>query len=319
MSFPLTHRTRRTHRPHRTAAAIGGSVLALGLLVACGEDEPTAAEDPATTAAEETTAASEPTSEPASEETTEQTSDEPAAATVEVSVFFVGDTPQGPRLFAEQHAVSASDPLNEAVGLMTSGGAKDPDYRTLYPVGSFGTIAHEGDSFVVPVPDDGWRQPVDQTKREARLAVQQLIYTLQSAQGAQDPAEIVLGDTPEETLFGVDVSEGVTPAPELDVRALVNVTSPVEQETVSGSFTAEGVASSFEATVPWQVRDASGEVVLDGFSTAEGWIDKLYPWTAEIDVSSLEPGEYSFVALTDDPSGGEGGGPTEDSKAIVVE
>ena len=43
-----------------------------------------------------------------------------------------------------------------------------------------------------------------------------------------------------------------------------------------------------------------------GFATAEGWMDKLYPWQAEVDVSGLAPGTYTFVAMTDDPSGGEG-------------
>ena len=61
-------------------------------------------------------------------------------------------------------------------------------------------------------------------------------------------------------------------------------------------------------------------MVKEGFATAEGWMDKLYPWETEVDVSDLEPGEYTFVAMTDDPSGGtEGGGPTEDSKTIIVE
>jgi hypothetical protein len=36
-------------------------------------------------------------------------------------------------------------------------------------------------------------------------------------------------------------------------------------------------------------------------------------------VSGLAPGTYSFVAMTDDPSGGEGGGPTEDSKTFTVQ
>ena len=48
-------------------------------------------------------------------------------------------------------------------------------------------------------------------------------------------------------------------------------------------------------------------------------MDKLYPWTAEVDVSGLAPGTYTFVAMTDDPSGGEGAGPTEDTKTIVVQ
>ena len=41
---------------------------------------------------------------------------------------------------------------------------------------------------------------------------------------------------------------------------------------------------------------------------AEG-ADKLYPWTVSVDVSGLAPGDYTFVATNDDPSGGEGVGP----------
>ena len=78
------------------------------------------------------------------------------------------------------------------------------------------------------------------------------------------------------------------------------------------------MANSFEATVPWEVRDQDGTKVLDGFATAEGWADKLYPWQTQVDLSSLPPGTYSFVALTDDPSDGEGAGPTEDSKTITL-
>ena len=72
--------------------------------------------------------------------------------------------------------------------------------------------------------------------------------------------------------------------------------------------------------MPWQIRDASDEVVLDGFATAEGAIDRLYKWETEpIDVSDLAPGTYTFVAMTDDPSGGEGTGPFTDTRTIIVE
>jgi len=70
--------------------------------------------------------------------------------------------------------------------------------------------------------------------------------------------------------------------------------------------------------VPWEVRDGSGKKVLDGFATAEGWGDRLYPWESQVDVSGLSPGTYTFVAMTDDPSGGEGAGPTEDTKTIII-
>ncbi len=63
-----------------------------------------------------------------------------------------------------------------------------------------------------------------------------------------------------------------------------------------------------------------GAVVLTYSAMAKGWEGRLYPWQAEIDVSGLAPGTYTFVAMTDDPTGGaEGGGPTSDTRTIVVE
>ncbi len=60
--------------------------------------------------------------------------------------------------------------------------------------------------------------------------------------------------------------------------------------------------------------------MLQNSAQAEGWEGQPVPWEAEIDVSSLEPGTYTFVALTDDPTGGtEGPGPTYDTRTIVVE
>ena len=53
---------------------------------------------------------------------------------------------------------------------------------------------------------------------------------------------------------------------------------------------------------------------------AAGWgEDKLFPWHVSIDVSDLAPGSYTFMAMTDDPSGGaEGNGPYTDTRTIVI-
>lgn len=314
------------HLPHparrgrRTTATVSGTLLALVLLAGCGDDEPTGADDPARPAGE-TTDASEPTDEASSASSSPTTDTEDTDApddTVSVEVYFVGETPRGPRLFAERHAVDAEDPVKGAINLLTSGGAKDPDYRSLVPDGSLAPQVNQDDGAYVMDIGDWTERPDDMSKAQARLAVQQVVHTVLSVtDGDRDrPFTFQVGHDPGPYL---GVPSGVTAADELDVRGLVNILSPVEEETVRGTFTAEGVASSFEATVPWEVRDASGAVVVDGFTTAEGWIERLYPWTAEVDVSSLAPGEYTFVAMTDDPSGGEGGGPTEDTKTIVVE
>ena len=116
------------------------------------------------------------------------------------------------------------------------------------------------------------------------------------------------------------VKETSTFPPSLrEVMALVQLDAPLEGAVVSGSFTASGRADSFEATVPWRLEDAAGQVVREGFATAEGWAQRLYPWETEVDVSGLAPGTYTFVASTSDPSGGtEGPGPTTDTRTVVV-
>jgi hypothetical protein len=79
------------------------------------------------------------------------------------------------------------------------------------------------------------------------------------------------------------------------------------------------VNSGFEAWVGWQILKGD-EVVKEGFGTAEGWGDRLYPWEVEVDVTDLAPGSYTFKAMNDDPSGGaEGNGPHFDTKTITIE
>lgn len=236
-----------------------------------------------------------------------------------VGVYFVGSTPQGDRLFREQHRVSAGAP--EAVAaqvatLSTGGDAVDPDYRSLWPRGDV-DVRREGASVVVEVPA-AWQEAGGLTPGQASLAVQQLTRSLVEALPGTSRLRVESDGAPARTLLGVDVGDGVRPAPDLDVLALVSIDEPAEGAAVPDTFTATGRASSPEATVPWRILDAGGTTVLTGFTTAAGWIDKLYPWSARVDVSSLRAGRYTFTALTDDPSEGEGGGATQDTRTIVV-
>jgi hypothetical protein len=314
-------------------AAVLSALVLTPVLTACGNDDPGSADDPATTAASESSTA------PGTSETTEvtessssdpatETSDTGSPETTSVPVYFVGDTPQGPRLYAEQRDVEADNPASEALALLTAGDVTDPDYRTLVPAdslepdASFDGTGLDG-FYALSLTDEKWTErPAGMSKADAKLAVQQLAWTLMSQAGEGDVESATGGvdfylDGEHVTFLGVDGT--VSPAPSLDVRALVNVTSPLQGATVTGTFTASGEASSFEATVPWEIRDESGAVAEKGFATAEGWAEKLYPWQTDVDVSDLDPGTYTFVASTDDPSDGEGAGPTEDTKTIVVE
>ena len=108
-------------------------------------------------------------------------------------------------------------------------------------------------------------------------------------------------------------SEPLAAAPQLDVLSLVSISDPGEGRVVSGTFTAQGRASSFEGNVPWRLRAEDGTVVRQGFTTA-GMEDHLVEWATEpIDVSDLAPGTYTFEAST------EGGRPFTDTRTVVVQ
>ena len=298
----------------RLAAVLSLSALALGA-TACAQEAP---EDDSTPVSQESGATdpeqdseSPSPTEPLTETTSEAAEPED---TVTVPLYFVGETPQGPKLFREFRAVPADNPLMEATALLLGGDTLDPDYRTLWPQLEVSDVQATDGVLLVQLPGDGFTErPDGMSKQAAKLAVQQLVYTLQGVQQERIPVQFDRPDT-SARLFGLSTASPYVNAPALDVAGLVNITSPEQGSTATGdTLAASGVASSFEATVPWEIRQGQ-TVVLEGFATAEGWMDKLYPWATDVDVSSLEPGDYTFVALTDDPSAGEGGGPHEDTK-----
>lgn len=305
-----------TSPSRRLASALSLGVLALGV-TACSEEVPDR-DDPAP-ASSESEATDPATGTPTESPTDAPTETEAPDGSVTVPVYFVGDTPQGPRLFREFRAVPADNPLQEAAALMLAGDTLDPDYRTMWPQVEMSVSATDG-VLLVQIPSDEFTtRPDGMSARDAELAMQQLVYTLQGVQQERVPIQVKRGGS-DFRLFGLSTESEFTNAPALDVMALVNITNPEQGGTVTGdSLQASGVASSFEATVPWEIT-LGDDVVLDGFATAEGFGDKLFPWETSIDVSTLEPGSYRFIARTDDPSGGaEGSGPHEDTKEFSIE
>lgn len=297
----------------RTRAPFVAVALSLVALAGCNDADPTggSATDPGAPTQTPTgspTSTDDPTSEPTGGTETTGTA---------APVYFAGATPQGTRLFREFRAVEG-DALTAAAELVDGGIPLDPDYRTLWPGDVVESVNATPEVITVELGGDAFTdRPEGMRRKEASLALQQMLHTLQGVTQTSAPVQFHRASGPQ-TLFGVDVSAPVTRADFLDVLGMVNVTTPEQGAKVSGGeLSATGVASSFEATVPWQVRRGD-EVVLEGFATADGWMDKLYPWAVVIDVSGLDAGDYTFVAMTDDPSGGEGAGPTSDTKDFTV-
>ena len=244
-----------------------------------------------------------------------------------VGVYYLGDTPQGLRLYREfQVAIGASDPLNGAVSQAVSAQPTDPDYTNPWPAGTQAHADYNGDVITVTIEsaDAGGvslrDRPAGMSQAEASLAIQQVIYSAQGGLGeGRVPVQFLLDGEHTDQVLGEQVSEPLAEGDWMATLAFVSISDPTEGATASGTLHVSGQASSFEATVPYQLKRGT-EVVKQGFFMAEGYMEHLYPFEGDIDLSGLAPGTYTLVCSTDDASGGaEGFEPTSDTRTIVVE
>lgn len=313
MTFPTT-----PARGVRRWARVGAVPLAAALvLTGCTGDgqRPVSDEtsEPTRTASPEPT--EEPTSDPSSEPTTDPTSSPDSTV---VPLYFAGDGPAGTALFREFRRVEG-DPLTEAARIVAGGGEPgDPDYRTLWPQVEIASVQATDGVLLVEVPSDGFTErPDGMSKRDARLAVQQLVYTLQGVQQERVPVQIQReGGAP---LFGLPTAAPYEAGNALRTLNLVNITSPAEGDTVTGdTLTVTGVANSFEASGPCRLLQDGQEIALEGYQS-EGWMEeRLFPFEVDLPLDGVT-GEVVVQCETDDPSGGtEGNGPAIDTKTITV-
>jgi Immunoglobulin-like domain of bacterial spore germination/Sporulation and spore germination len=233
---------------------------------------------------------------------------------VAVPVYYVADTPAGPRLQREFHSVVTDDPASAAVReMLAAPTGSDPDYRNHWPSGTAlrEPVRRDGGAIVVDLAGVGSAQVGTEL---AGLTVQQLVFTVQGAMRSTDPVRILVDGATESDLWGaVNTSVPVERGDPYALRSLVQIDSPADDVQVGREVEVRGEAAVFEATVLWQVlRD--GAVVQEGFtSTAEG--QRFAPFSFSV---TLEPGEYTVRISEDDPSDGEGRPPLSDDKRITV-
>lgn len=294
---------------------LAASVLLLGAcsdpVVVSEEPEPTRGADSGNPSAEPTGSDS-PSSSPSETGS--------SGGTRTVAVYYVADTERGgPRLYREFQR-GEGEALDAGVAALT-GTPLDPDYRTLWSPGQIVSASYDGD-VITAVVDPGVRaRPGGMSRDEAGAAVEQAVHTLQAAVQERAPVQFATAGNPLDRVFGVPTSEPVTNGDPLDVLSLVNLTSPEQGQVVDdGTLEVSGVGNSFEANLGWEVRQ--GEDVVDrGYATLEGYLEpQLFPFETSVDVSGLEPGEYTFWVTTDDPTGGtEGVGAMTDDRDFTVE
>lgn len=313
MTFPA----RRPSARHWARASATVLVCALALVACSDETVPTSGEAREPGKQSPKTPKTPQSSEPA-ESPTESPTDDGGTT---VPIYWVGDGPGGePRLFREFHRVQG-DPLTEAARLVMGGGQPDdPDYRTLWPEVEVADVGATDGVLLVQIPGDGFTErPDGMTGRDARLAMQQLVYTLQGVQQERVPVLVKRGGT-DFRLLGLPTDVQHEQASALETLNLVSITSPEEGATVTGdTLTVTGVANSFEASGPCRLLVDGVEMVLQGYQS-DGWMeDRLFPFEVDIPLEGIS-GEAVVQCETDDPSGGaEGNGPAVDTKNITIE
>lgn len=230
-------------------------------------------------------------------------------------VYYVVDTAAGLRLYREFHRVPTDDPASDAVrDMLARDRGIDPDYRSYWPVGTqlHSPVRHDDGVITVDLTEPARTAQVGAALAE--LMVQQLVYTVQGALQVTDPVRILVEGEPVAELWGhVATGEPIHRADPYATRSLVQINAPADGAEVSRTFTVTGEAAAFEATVPWAVL-RGGAVVRSGFAmTLEGQRFSAFSFPL-----TLEPGEYVVRVVEDDPSGGAGRPPFEDTKRIRV-
>jgi hypothetical protein len=247
---------------------------------------------------------------------------------VSMPVYFVSDTPKGPRLYKETARVDAENAVRAALDTALSGHANDPDYGS--PFAGFDVTTTKAAlengqiSIDLTAPASIATRPAGMTAKEAGMGVEQLVYTAQDAlfvalgekQSLQDaPVQFFVGGRPAYTLLGVNVQEPIAAAPRESTIAEVLITQPLDGATIPNGYTLKGYASAFEGTLQWELRQGD-TVVNHGFATTTGGMGVYSEYATGL--LNVPPGKYTLVVHGDDPSGGAAGPLVQDTKQITI-
>ncbi|MCI2239849.1 GerMN domain-containing protein [Paenibacillus sp. TRM 82003] len=295
------------HRPGRAGAA--GTALAAALLLsACGS-----AEAPAGPAAATSTATT--TGTP----TGSGTSTSPAG-TITVPAYYAGRTGMEGglevALYREFHDVpSAGDPVSTALREMLQP-PRDPDYFVPWPEGTevLG-VERMQDLVTVELSAEAATAPPGAGEDQAQAALQQVVHTVTAADPSVAGVQLMIDGSRVPDLWGLGAhaGEALARAEASSVLGPVWVLGPAQGAEVTSPVTLGGEASVFEATVGWEVLDASGAVVADGFTTAAEGAPGRGAWSVEV---PLGPGEHTVRAFS--VSARDGSVVAVDSKDVTV-
>ena len=232
-----------------------------------------------------------------------------------VSVYFVGDTGVGPRLFQERREFGGRpDALTWSLYNVVQGNARDDDYTSAWPRGAAVTRARLQDGVItVDLSGPVQQRPAGMDRTRAAIGLQQVVRSAQDVTGTRLPVVFRHDGKPAATIMGLPTTQPITRAGDDSTLAPVSIASPGDQAYVHSPFTVTGHASAFEANVQWELMQGDA-VVRHGFTTAKQCCT-LSPYSFRV---RAPLGQYTLVVHDEDASGGEGTPSSIDTKQILV-
>jgi hypothetical protein len=186
-----------------------------------------------------------------------------------VTVYFVGDTAAGPRLFSERREFGGrADVLRWSLANVVDGNAQDADYGSRWPARtSVGTARLRDGVLTVDLRGPVVRRPAGMGRPAAEVSVQQVVRTAQAVSGWRGPVTFRHDGRPVATLLGVRTRRPVERLRDDETLAPVSIASPDEQTAVSSPFPVTGQTSTGDSTVRWELVQGRS-VVRHGSATA---------------------------------------------------
>lgn len=211
-----------------------------------------------------------------------------------VSVYYVADTTNGLRLYRETHLRPRTlGVVRDAVAAMLEEAPFDDDYVSPWASGTRVLGANiEGDVAIINLSKEA--AVTSGGSAAAEMVLQQLVWTVHDAATSIRAVRILIeGEAPADFWGAVSLDEPVERAPSQDVLGPVWLDLSPGAELRRGEKFG-GEATVFEATVSWEWLKG-GQVVDEGFSTAEEGAPGRGDWSATVDVP---PGDYVLRAFS---------------------
>lgn len=297
------------------AAAV---VLALAIVVpgliggSTGEDRSLPASTPTATGSDPSEAPTEgptatatagPTTTPSGTESPVNTADPTLAALPVYHPAHIGDDLHSIRLYREWvnvDGVLRTDPVQErletAIRAALTGYAPNTDgYLNYWWDVSLDSVAVASDRITIRLSAPG---ASDVSEEEARISVQQLVWTAQAAVGegtipvrfeVAEGSGQLFGRLPTDRDYNRPASRDLY----YEDLAPIWITSPTREQVISGDdVVVSGEATVFEGTYQWELLDDTGAVVRSdhGQASAGGPARGTY----EIRIGRLDPGHYTI-------------------------